>query len=123
MREELVTEPDTLARALDQPRDVGNDELPAVRRFDRPEYRRKCGERIVRDLRPRVRKARNERRLAGVRQAHERGVGKQLQTQLDVPFLARPADLGEARRLPCRRREAFVATTAGAALRDDDACT
>ena len=39
VREELVPEPDALARALDQPRDVGDDELPAVGRLDRAEHR------------------------------------------------------------------------------------
>ena len=42
MREELVPEPDALARALDQPRDVGDDELPAVRRLDGAEHRRRA---------------------------------------------------------------------------------
>ena len=89
MREELVTEPDALARALDQPGDVGDDELAAVRRLDGAEHRRERRERIVGDLRPRVREARDERRLAGVRQPDERCVGEQLQAQLDRALLAR----------------------------------
>ena len=36
VREELVTEPDAFARALDQPRDVRDRELATVRAVDRP---------------------------------------------------------------------------------------
>ena len=39
MGEELVPEPDALARAFDQAGDVGDDELAAVGRLDRPEHR------------------------------------------------------------------------------------
>ena len=74
VREELVTETDALARALDQPRDVGDDQLTTVRGLDRSEHRRERRERVLGDLRPRVRESRQERRLAGVRQADERGV-------------------------------------------------
>ena len=120
MREELMAEPDALARALDQPGHVGDDELPAVGRLDGAEHGRERRERILRDLRLRVREARDERRLARVRQADERGVGEQLQAQLDRTLLPEPADLCEPRRLPCRPREALVAATAAPALRDDD---
>ena len=37
--EELVAEPDALARALDQPGHVGDDELAPVGRVDRAEHR------------------------------------------------------------------------------------
>ena len=97
-----MAEPDALARALDQPGHVGDDELAAVRRLDRAEHRLERRERILGDLRPRVRDPREQRRLAGVRQADERRVGEQLQAQLDVALLAGQADLGEARRLPGR---------------------
>ena len=71
---------------------------------------------ILGDLRPRVRDARQQRRLAGVRQADERRVGEQLQVQLDVALLARHADLREARHLPRRADEARVAAPAAARL-------
>ena len=45
-------------------------------------------ERVVGDLRARVRDPREQRRLAGVRQPDERRVGEQLQVQLDVALLA-----------------------------------
>ena len=121
VREELVAEADALARALDQSRHVGDDELAAVGRLDGAEHRRERRERIVGDLRPRVRDAREQRRLAGVRQPDERGVGEQLQPQLDLPLLPGETDLCEARRLPRGRGEVLVPAAAGAALRDDDA--
>src|SRR5262245_61109299 len=73
---EIVAEADTLARPLDQPGDVGDDQLPAVGRLHRAEHGLQRRERIVGDLRPRVRDPREERRLAGVRQPDERGVGE-----------------------------------------------
>ena len=99
-----MAEPDALARALDQAGHVGDGELAAVGRLDRAEHGRERRERIVGDLRARVRDPREQRRLARVRQADERGVGEQLQAQLDLALLAGQADLGEARRLPRRRR-------------------
>ena len=103
VREELVPETDALARALDQPGHVGDDELPAVRSLDGAEHRRERRERIVGDLRPRVREPRDQRRLAGVRQPDERGVREKLEPELDLALLAGHADLCEARRLPRRR--------------------
>ena len=50
-----MTESDAFARALDQPGNVLDDELAAVRRVDRAEDRRERGERVVGDLRLRVR--------------------------------------------------------------------
>ena len=95
-----MPEADALARALDQPRHVGDDELTAVRRLDGSEHRRERRERIVGDLRPRIREARDERRLAGVRQPDERGVGEQLEPQLDRPLL--PGQPTSAKRGVCR---------------------
>ena len=121
VREELVAEPDAFARALDQARDVGDDELAAVGRLDRAEHRLERRERVVGDLRPRVRDPREQRRLAGVRQPDERGVGEQLQVQLDVALVARHSDLGEPRHLPDRADEARVAAAAAPAAREHDA--
>ena len=50
----------------------------------------------------------------------KRGVGEQLQVELDLALLARQPDLGEARHLANRAGEAGVATAAGTATRDDD---
>ena len=58
--EELVAEPDAFARTLDQPRHVRDHELPAVGRLDRPEHGLQRRERILGDLRLRVRDAREQ---------------------------------------------------------------
>ena len=55
MGEKLVPEADPLARALDQARHVRNRQLPAVGAVDRAEHRRQRRERVVGDLRLRVR--------------------------------------------------------------------
>jgi len=68
MREEFVTEPNSLARTLDQARHVGNGQLTgSIRGIDRAEDRRERRERIVGDLRLCIRDARQQRRFAGVR--------------------------------------------------------
>ena len=121
MREELVPEPDALARALDQPRHVGDGQLAPVGRLDRAEHRLQRRERVVGDFRLRVRDPAEQRGLAGVRQADERRVGEQLQPELEVGLLAGEAGLGKARSLPGRRREVPVAAPAPAAARDRDA--
>ena len=54
VREEVVAEPGALARALDQPGDVGDHEL-AVVELERAEHRLERRERVVGDLRPRAR--------------------------------------------------------------------
>ena len=66
---------------------------------DRAEHRLERRERVVGDLRLRARQPGEQRRLAGVREAHEPGVGEQLQVQLEPALLARQATLGEPRRL------------------------
>jgi hypothetical protein len=75
VREELVAEPGAAARALDQPRDVGDHEL-ALLALERPKDRLERGERIARDLRRRPRDPREQRRLAGVREPDQPGVGE-----------------------------------------------
>ncbi len=116
-----MPEPDALARALDEAGHVRDDELPPVGGLDRPEHGRERRERVLGDLRPRVRDAGEERRLAGVRETDERGVGEELEAQLDLLLLAGQADLGVARRLPGRAGEVLVAAAARPACGDDDA--
>ena len=120
MGEELVPEPDALARPLDQARHVGDRELAAVGAVDRSEHRRERRERVVGDLRLRVRDPAQERRLAGVRQPRAGGVGHQLEVQLELERLSRQPGLGVARRLPRRRREVRVPAPAPTAACDDD---
>ena len=110
VREELVAEPDALARALDQPRTSatvscrpsGASTVPSIGASVVNGYSATFG----RAFEIRVR----ERRLARVREPDERRVRDQLQPQLELGLLARQADLGEARRLPRRGREAPVAS-------------
>ena len=118
--EELVPEPYAFACSFDQTGDVGHDELPAVRRFHRPEDGRERRERILRDLRPSVRDPGQERRLACIRETDERGVGEELQAKLDLLLLTGQADLREPRRLTDRPGEVLVAAAPQAALRNHD---
>ena len=102
VREERVAEPDAVGGALEQPRDVGDGELPQVVELDRAELRRERRERVVGDLGRGVRDAPQQRRLAGVREAEQRGVADHLEAQLELGRLALLADLGGARRLARR---------------------
>ncbi len=120
VREKGVPEPDAVGRALQQPRHVGHGELARVVQLDGAEMRRERRERVVRDLGRRVRDAAQERRLAGVREAEQRGVADHLEPQMELGRFAVLADLGRARRLAHRRREAPVAAPAAAAARDHD---
>ena len=96
--EELVAEPGAVGGALDQPRDVGEDQLALVV-VDRAEDRLERRERVVGDLGRRSGQAREQRGLAGVGQPDEPGVGQQPQLQLDPARRAEQPALGEPRRL------------------------
>ena len=106
--EELVAEAGAVARALDQPRNVGHDQLALVG-FEHSQHRLQRRERIGGDLRRRARETRQQRGLTRVGQAHEADVGEQSQPQRQPPLLARQAALGEARRLTRGGGEALVA--------------
>ena len=118
--EEVVAEAGAFARALDQARDVGDDEL-AVLGVEHAEHGRERREGVVRDLRRRAGEAREQRGLARVRQPDEADVGEQLQPQLDPARLAGQPALGEPRRLAGGRGEALVALAARAAARGERA--
>ena len=121
VREEVVAEAGAVAGALDQAGDVGDHEL-AVVAVERAEHRLERRERVVGDLRRRARQPREQRGLAGVRQADEADVGEQLELQLDPALLARQAALGEARRLARRRsRSCLLPRPPEPPLGDDDA--
>ena len=120
--EEVVAEPGALARALDQAGDVGDHQL-ALLAFEHAQHRRERREGVVGDLRRGARQAREQRGLAGVRQAHEADVGEQLQLQLEPALLA---GAGRARRsaapgasawrsacCPCRPRRRARPSRAG----------
>jgi hypothetical protein len=80
---ELFAEPEPAARPLDEPGDVGDDELAIVETSD-TKVRDERREGVVRDLRPRAREGREERRLPGVRQARQADVGEKLQLEVDL---------------------------------------
>ena len=90
VREEVVAEPGAVRRALDQARDVGDDEL-ALLVLQRAEDRLERRERVVGDLRRGARQPRQQRGLAGVRQPDEADVGEQLEAQVDPALDPRPA--------------------------------
>ena len=122
VRQELVPEAHSLARALDQPRHVCDGELARrVGRVDRPEHGCERRERILRHLRPGVRDAGQERRLAGVRQTDESGIRQELEPEIERRLFAEQTRLGEARGPAGRRREVLVAAAGQPSPRDDDA--
>ena len=113
--EEAVAEARAFVRAFDQAGNVGQHELAAVA-LDHAELRVERGEGIVGDLRLGRAHRGEERRLAGVRQPDQAGVGDQLQPQPDPALLAVLAGIGVARRAVGRRLEMRVAEAAVAAL-------
>ena len=118
--QEAVAEPRALARALDQSRDVRDDEAALAGLRD-AELRHERRERIGRHARARGREAAQQRRLARVREADETDVGQQLEREPQLARRAGPAALGEVRRLARRRGEVRVAAPAAPAARDDAA--
>ncbi len=116
-----MAEPGAVGGALDQPGDVGDGELARVRPVDDAEHGLERRERVVGDLRLRVRDPPQKRRLAGVGQPRERRVDDELQAQLEIELVAGQAGLREARRLPRRRREPRVAASSLPAARGDEA--
>ena len=119
VREEVVAEARAGAGALDQPGDVGDDEL-AVVGLERAQDGLERRERVRRDLRLGAGHAGEQRRLARVREADEPDVGQQLEVQLDDALVAGQAALGEPRRLAHGGLEARVAAAAGPAARHRD---
>ena len=115
MAEEAVADAGALGRALDQARDVGEDELAALVADD-PELRAQRRERIIADLGAGVGDRIEEGRLAGVGQADEADVGEQFEPQPQPHLLAGDAGLVLARSAVGRGLVAGVAAAAHAAL-------
>ena len=115
MREELVAEPYALARAFDQPRDVGDDELAPVGRSTVPSTGCKRRERIVGDLRRRVRDARRSDDFPAFGKPRSAASAISLSRSSISP--SSPGSPGSAKRGACRvgRGEALVAAPARAA--------
>ena len=87
MAEKAVAEPVALVRALDQARDVGEDEFASVDPHH-AEAGMERGEGIVGDLRLGGGDGGEEGRLAGIGQADQAGIGDQLEPQPDRLLLA-----------------------------------
>src|SRR5699024_8689566 len=107
-----------LARAGDEPRDVG-DRVAGLARGDDAEVGHERREGVVGDLRAGGREHRDERGLAGAREADEGDVRERLQLQLDVEELAGLAEQREAGRLAPPAGQGLVAEAAAAPLRQD----
>jgi len=103
-------------RALNQTGHVGDDEASVVTQTYHAKIRRERRKRVVGNLGPRRRDARDERRLARVGKPDEADVGQELQLQAQELVLARLARLDFARRAIGRCREPRVAHPAAAAL-------
>ncbi len=116
VRQEVVPQPGAGARALDQPRNVRDDQL-AILGLERSERRLERGERIVGHLRPGPGQPREQRGLARVRQPDETHVGQQLQLERDPSLVAGQPAFGEPGRLVGGAGEALVAAAARAASR------
>src|SRR5438270_13736768 len=116
MPQELVTEPEATMRALDQSRNVGDDEAAIFAKADDAEVRRQCGERIIRNFRTRRRDARDQRGLARVREPDKADVGEKLQLETQEFLFAFATWFVASRRAIGRRGEARVAAAAVAAL-------
>ena len=113
--------PRPAVRAFDQARHVGDHEAAVVAQADHAEIRRQRRERVVGDLRPRRRDARDQRGLAGVGETDEPDVGEQLQLETEILFFARLARLHFSRRAVRGRREPRVAHAAASAAGDEHA--
>ena len=123
-RRNCVPKPAPSLRAFDQPGNIRHHEAELLRRFAHhhdAEVRLQRGERIVGDLRPRRRDARDQRALAGVGISHQPNVGQQLQLQPQRALFAGKSLLMLARSLVRRGRKPRVAASAASAVRDHDA--
>src|SRR6516164_7014616 len=118
MAEKPGADPGTVAGALDQTGEVGQDDFLVVQPYD-AELRLQRRERIVGDLRPGVRDRSEERRLPGVGQADQPDIGDQLQAQPHPGLMAGPAGIGAARRAIGRALMMRVTKTAIAALQEN----
>ena len=119
--QELMAEAVAACAPSISPGTSATTKLRSSLRRDDAEVRRQRRERVVGDLRPRRGDARDQRRLAGVREADEADVGEQLQLEAQVLDLAGFARLDLARRAIGGRGEPRVAHAAASALGDEHA--
>ena len=115
--QEVVAEAGTVARTLDDARNVRHDERRTLRHVHDAQVGEEGREVVVCDLRVRLRHHGQQRALAHIREADEAHVRQQLQLEQDRVALARQTGLGKARHLPRRRGEVLVAPAAAPAAR------
>src|SRR2546430_6897226 len=116
MAEESLPQPRALCGALDQSRDVREDDAPGLG-LGHAELRVKRGEGIVRDLRLGGGQRSQQRRFAWGRRADQTDAGDQLQVKKDVQLIAFEPRFRVVRSLTGRGLEVPVAPTARAASR------
>ena len=119
--QELMAEAVTFVRALDQAGQSATTKLRSSLSVTTPRFGASVVNGIVGDLRPRRRDARDQRRLAGVREADQADVGEQLELQREELLFAGLTGFGPARGAIGRRDEPRVAAPAAPALGDEHA--
>ena len=117
--QELQAETLALARAGDEPGDVGDGE-PELPGLHDTEVGHQGRERVVRDLGPGSRQHRHERGLAGRREPDQRDIRQGLQLEQDVEGVAGLTEQGEAGCLAASRRERLVAQATAATTGSDE---
>ncbi len=116
-RKNCVPSPAPSVRALDESGDIRHNEADFTLRIANRDHSKiglERGERIIRNLRPRRRDARDQRGLAHVRISHESHVREQLQLEAVSMFLARTPRFVLSRGLMHRCSEARIAASAAA---------
>src|ERR1700745_143699 len=119
--QEASTKPSSVMGALDEARQIGDDERAAGSRCrvgiggDHAEMRLERRERIRSDLRTCRRNARDQCGLTGVRKTNEAHIREQFQFETQVAFLAGMSVFMLARRLMPRSNELRIAVTTATA--------
>ena len=116
MAQEVVAEARTLARALDDARNIRHDKVLLLTDRNHAEVGHQSREVVVCDLRARGRNHAQQRGLADIREADQTDIGQQLQLKDNVALHARQTRLGKTRCLTRRRCKMRVAPAAVAAL-------
>src|SRR5579862_8450565 len=118
--EKAVAEADPFVRTLDEARNIGEHEFASINVHD-AELRIERGKRIIGDLRLGGADGGKERRLSGVRQSHDTGIGDELEPQTNGVLLTRETGIGATGRTIGRSLEVCVTEAAVAAARQHDA--
>src|ERR1700691_1566418 len=120
MTQEPIAKAAAFMRPLDQAGNVSEDELPAVDGHHAKLRLQRC-ERVIGDLRLRGADGSKKRRLAGIRQTDDAGIGDKLEPQFDGAFFSGLAAIGAARRAVGGGLKMRVAEPAISAMRQHGA--